>query len=239
MSDISIHCGDFIQLSDLVAGVDLVICDLPYGMTKNEWDVAVDLDSMWKFYRKVCKPNAMILLTAIQPYAAELIMSNRSGFRYEWIWEKSQPTGHLNAKRMPMRAHEHVLVFCNGKPSYRPIKTNGHARKVATEKHRAKCKKTTNYCEFGLHSYDSTERFPRSVIKFPTDKQKSSIHPTQKPVALIEYLVRTYSDPGSLVLDNCMGSGTTGVACRNLSRRFIGIELNESIFRSAKERLSL
>lgn len=231
--------GDCLDFSGKIPPADLVVADLPYGATKNGWDKIIPFNLLWEFLRNSCSPDAMLVFTATQPFASRLVLSNERDFCYDWVWEKSQPTGHLNARRMPMRAHEHILVFAFGKPVYYPIKTTGHPRKVSTSAHKKNCKQTSNYGEHGLTSYDSTERFPRSVIKFPTDKQWSKIAPTQKPVSLMEYLVKTYSREGHTVLDCCMGSGSTGAACRNTGRSFVGIEKDLSMFEAAVIRLGV
>lgn len=217
--------------------VDMVMADLPYGTTQNKWDSVIPLEPLWEQYRRACKPNAAIVLTAIQPFTSVLVTSNLKEFKYDWCWEKGAASGHLNVKSMPLRAHESVLVFSAGKVLYNPQKTSGHARKIARNVDRA-TKLSDNYgSQKGVTSYDSTERYPRSVQRFSMDKQKSALVPTQKPVALFEYLVRTYTNEGQTVLDNTMGSGTTGVACNNLNRRFIGIERDEQYFKIAKARI--
>lgn len=217
--------------------LDMILCDLPYGTTKNHWDSVIPLDQLWAHYVRIAKPNAAIVLTAQTPFDKVLGVSNLPWLRYEWIWEKTSATGHLNAKKMPMKAHENVLIFYQKLPVYNPQKTTGHARKVSTAEHKRNSKRTTNYGEHGLTSYDSTERYPRSVQVFASDKQKSKRHSTQKPVKLMEYLIKTYTNEGDVVLDNCMGSGTTGIAAQNLNRKFIGMELDEEIFADAVERL--
>lgn len=228
--------GDCLQLmSEIEDGsIDMVLCDLPYETTRNEWDFQVHLPALWEHYRRICR--GAIVLTAQTPFDKVLGASNLQMLRYEWIWEKTHPTGHLNAKKAPMKAHENVLVFYKALPTYNPIKTTGHPRKTAVKRQDL----TPNYGkqEFAPIPYDSTERYPRSVLVFPSDKQRSKLHPTQKPVALMEYFVRTYTDPGDTVLDNCMGSGTTGVACRSTGRRFIGIEKNPTYFAIAQQRLA-
>jgi site-specific DNA-methyltransferase (adenine-specific) len=213
--------------------VDLILCDLPYGTTRNKWDSVISLPDLWREYLRLAK--GPIVLTAQTPFDKVLGVSNLDMLRYEWIWEKTEATGHLNAKRAPMKAHENVLVFYDKNPTYNPQKTTGHVRKSSTKRKDA----TTNYGEqnIGEIPYDSTERYPRSVVVFPKDKQKVSLHPTQKPVALMEYLIRTYTNPGDTVLDNCMGSGTTGVACTNTGRNFIGIEMDEKYFSVAQTRI--
>lgn len=216
------------------ASVNMVLCDLPYETTRNEWDFEVHLPALWAHYRRICK--GAIVLTAQTPFDKKLGVSNLRMLRYEWIWEKTHPTGHLNAKRAPMKAHENILVFYEKLPTYNPIKTTGHVRKASVKR----VDLTPNYGkqDFAPLAYDSTERYPRSVLVFPSDKQRSSLHPTQKPVALMEYLIRTYTNPGDTVLDNCMGSGTTGVACLRTGREFIGIEKDAGFFQIAERRLT-
>ena len=166
-------------------------------------------------------------------------MSNPKWYRYDWVWEKTQPTGFLNAKKIPMRAHEQILVFYKKQPTYNPQKTTGHQRKVSSAEHKKNCKMTTNYNEHALHTYDSTERYPRSVIKFAKDVQKSAMHPTQKPLALCEYIIKTYTDEGDIVLDNCIGGGTTAEACVKTGRKYIGFETEKQYYDLACERVKL
>ncbi len=241
--------GDCLDLMKNIEdkSIDLILCDLPYGTTKCKWDSIVDLDLMWKQYIRIIKDNGAILLTAQTPFDKVLGASNLKMLKYEWIWEKTQATGHLNAKKMPMKAHENILVFYKKLPTYNPIKTKGHKRKVSSKKNRDAAINRTNALNSYLYNkqdttnnkgYDSTERYPRDVLKFSSDKQKESYHPTQKPLALMEYLILTYSNSGDLVLDNCMGSGTTGVACKKLNRNFIGMEMDDSYFEIAKNRIN-
>lgn len=217
--------------------VDIILCDPPYATTQNKWDSLVGLPLMWEQLKRVTKPNCAIVITSQTPFDKVLACSNLEMLRYEWIWEKTTATGHLNAKRMPMKAHENILVFYTRLPTYNPQKTFGHERKVSSAEHKVSCVETSNYGSHGLTSYDSTERYPRSVQVFPTDKQKSTLHPTQKPVALMEYLIKTYTNEGETVLDFTFGSNTTGVACKNLSRKYIGIEMDEAYFNIGKERI--
>ncbi|WP_051062114.1 DNA-methyltransferase [Acinetobacter sp. CIP 102129] len=214
--------------------VDMILCDLPYGTTCCSWDAVIPFEPLWAEYERVIKPNGAIVLFSAQPFTAVLATSNLKLFRYEWIWEKPAATGFFNAHFQPLRAHENILVFYKAKPTFNPIKTFGHERKTAKRKdigseHYGK--------QVNIKSYDSTERYPRSVQLFSSDKQKSNFHPTQKPVALCEYLIRTYTNEGETVLDNTMGSGTTGVASINTGRRFIGIEKDTGYFATAKIRL--
>lgn len=204
--------------------IHAVIADLPYGKTKNDWDSVIDLDRLWVQYKRVIKDNGIIILFGQDKFSAKLMLSNEKMHRYNIIWEKTTPTGHLNAKRMPLRSHEDILIFYKKLPTYNPQKTTGHPRKVSTAKHKRNSKKTTNYGEHGLTSYDSTERYPKSVWTFATDKQKQSLHPTQKPELLLEEIVKTYTNENDIVLDNTAGSGTTGFVCRKLKRHYIMIE---------------
>lgn len=203
--------------------VDMILCDLPYGTTRNKWDSIIPLEPLWEQYERVIKDNGAIVLTAQTPFDKILGMSNLELLRYEWIWEKTSATGHLNAKKMPMKAHENILVFYKQAPTYNAQKTLGHMPVHAYTKHQDD---GSNYgrTKIGISGGGSTERYPRSVLTFPTDKQKLSLHPTQKPVALFQYFIRTYTNPGELILDNCIGSGTTGEASLLEKRNFIGFE---------------
>ncbi len=231
--------GDCLErMKEIESGsVDMILTDPPYGTTACKWDSVIDLPPMWEQLKRVIKPNGAIVMTACQPFTSVLTCSNLPMFKYSLVWEKTTATGHLNAKRMFMRAHEDILVFYKKPPTYTPQKTTGHTRKVSSAASKVNCLKTQVYCEHGLTSYDSTERYPRSVIKTSTDKQKSKLHPTQKPVSLMEYLIKTYTKEGEIVLDFTMGSGTTGVAAKNLQRDFIGIEMDEGYFNIAKDRV--
>lgn len=229
--------GDCLErMKEIESGtVDMILCDLPYGTTCCSWDAVIPFEPLWEQYERVIKENGAIVLFAAQPFAAVLATSNLKLFRYEIIWEKPSATGFLNAKKQPLRAHENILVFYKSQPTYNPQKTFGHERKTAKRKdigseHYGK--------QVNIKSYDSTERYPRSVQVFSSDKQKQALHPTQKPVALCEYLIRTYTNEGETVLDNTMGSGTTGVACVNTGRSFIGIEQEKKYFDIAQERIA-
>lgn len=235
---IDLHLGDCLEVMKQIPdkSVDAIICDLPYGTTQNKWDSVIDLNLLWGQYKRICK--GAIVLTAQTPFDKVLGVSNLKMLKYEWIWEKTAATGHLNAKKMPMKAHENILVFYENLPTYNPTMTHGHKRKVSSKEHKRNSNFTNNLGKHCHADYDSTSRYPRSVQIFSTDKQKSALHPTQKPVALMEYLVKTYTNEGDTVLDNCMGSGTTGVACKNLNRNFIGIEQDANYFEIAKGRIN-
>ncbi len=217
--------------------IDMILCDLPYGTTQNKWDSIIPLDKLWEQYCRVIKDNGAIVLFAQTPFDKVLGCSNLKMLKYEWIWEKTSATGHLNAKKMPMKAHENILVFYKKLPTYNPQKTTGHTPVHSYTKHQDD---GSNYGKtlIGISGGGSTERYPRSVQVFKTDKQKEALHPTQKPVSLLEYLIKTYTNEGETVLDNCMGSGSTGVACINTNRNFIGIELDDNYFNIAKNRIN-
>ena len=223
-----IYLGDCLKLMPQVIkdkSIDMIFCDLPYGTTQCKWDSVIDLDKLWSEYKRVIKDSGVILLFAQTPFDKVLGASNLQMLKYEWIWEKTSATGHLNAKKMPMKAHENILVFYNKLLTYNPQKTTGHKRKVSKAKHKTNCKESEVYNKGQkLTTYDSTERYPRSVQVFASDKQKSKLHPTQKPLVLIEYMIKTYTNKGDLILDNTCGSGTTGLGAKNLGRNFIMME---------------
>lgn len=237
MSLYTLHLGDCLDVLKTIpdASVDLILADLPYGTTMCHWDSVIPMEKLWPEYKRVIKPAGAIVLTAMQPFSSMLVASNPAMFRYEWIWEKGNATGFLNAKKQPLRAHESALVFYNKQPTYNPQMTTGHKRKTTR-------RRTVDSDCYGkaiqLTEYDSTTRYPRSVQFFSSDKQRGSYHPTQKPVAWMEFLVKTYTNEGDVVLDNTMGSGTTGVACMRTGRHFIGIENEEPMFTIATDRLS-
>jgi site-specific DNA-methyltransferase (adenine-specific) len=209
--------------------IDLVLCDLPYGTTQNKWDAVIPFPELWAEYKRISK--GAIVLTAQSPFDKVLGASNLDMLKYEWIWRKDAGTGFLNAKKAPLKDHENVLVFYDKPPTYNPQMRTGFKP--------YKCKKggeTSNYNASGIVTTESNgDRYPLTVIDFPRDKDK--VHPTQKPVALMEYMIRTYTNEGDKVLDNCMGSGTTGVACANTGRHFIGMEMDEKYFSIASERI--
>ncbi len=234
----TLYHGDCLEILSYVEdnSVDLVLCDLPFGTTNCKWDSVIDLGKLWNHYAFITKPNAAILLFAQVPFNIILGQSNLKDLRYEWIWEKTTATGHLNANRMPMKAHENIMVFYNSLPTYNPQKTTGHTPVNSYTKHQDDGE-IYGKTQTGVSGGGSTERYPRDVLVFPTDKQKSALHPTQKPVKLLEYLIKTYSNEGDIVLDNTMGSGSTGVAAANTGRQFIGIEQDEKYFKISKDRI--
>lgn len=237
---ISLNEGDCLELMKNIPdkSVHLILCDLPYGTTNCKWDSIIDLPQLWGQYDRIIKDNGVICLTAQTPFDKVLGASNLKLLRYEWIWEKTQATGHLNAKKMPMKAHENILIFYKNTPTYNPQKTKGHDRKVSTAHHKRNTNTGLIYgkCD-SFSDYDSTERYPRSVQVFSSDKQKLNLHSTQKPIALIEYFIKTYSNEGDVVLDNAVGSGTTPVGCVNLNRNCIAIDIEPSFYQISKDRI--
>lgn len=232
------HADCFEIFPEIPTGsVDAIICDLPYGTTHCTWDSVLPLNALWEAYKRIIKPTGAILLFGSEPFSSMLRMSNLAWFKYDWIWDKVQASGFLNAKKQPMRVHETISVFYKKQCTYNPIMTTGHQRKVSN---RSKGKFSDVYNATQQETtYDSTERYPRSIQVFAKDTQTQALHPTQKPEALLEYLVLTYTNDNDLVLDNCMGSGTTGAACKTLGRNFIGIEKDPKYFEVARQRILL
>ena len=219
--------------------IDMILCDLPYGTTQCSWDSIIDLSKLWIEYKRIIKPNGAIVLTAQSPFDKVLGASNLEMLRYEWIWEKTHATGHLNAKRMPLKAHENILVFYKKLPTYNPQKTTGHKAASGYTKTVKTQNKTEVYGKVKkeIVGKKQTDRYPRSVLLFPSDKQKECLHPTQKPLSLMEYLIKTYTNEGELILDNCAGSGTTGLAAKNLKRNYIMIENDKKNYQICLKRL--
>lgn len=211
------------------ASVDMILCDLPYGTTQNKWDAVIPFKPLWEQYWRVARPGAAVVLTAAQPFTSALVMSQVDRFRYDWIWEK-EPSGNLNAKRMPMAAHESVLVF--GNPTYRPQGLRPTLRKRGASDN----SRTENYGAQAARAYEQTVTgYPSTLLSVAKDREK--IHPTQKPVALFEYLIRTYTDEGMTVLDNCSGSGTTAIAAERTGRNWICIERDPEYFARSAARI--
>jgi len=198
--------------------IDMILCDLPYGTTQNKWDSVIPLDILWVEYERIIKDNGVIVLTAQTPFDKILGSSNLKSLKYEWIWKKTHGTGHLNAKKMPMKNHENILVFYKSLPIYNPQMTAGKPYDVVYSTHSSNYGKQKD----NVRTINAGERYPLSIQEFKYDKDK--LHPTQKPVSLFEYLIKTYTNEGYTVLDNCAGSGTTGVACKNTNRNYILIE---------------
>lgn len=227
----SLYEGDCLKiLPGLPAkSVDLVLCDLPYGTTQNRWDSIIDLDRLWKEYHRILKPNGAVVLTSQGIFTARLILSNEAWFKYKIVWEKSKPTNFLNAKRQPLRKHEDVCVFYGKPPTYNPQMRAGTAYDKGIRKNQL----SGSYGDFQpAHVRSDGERYPADIVYFKTaesEPERNVWHPTQKPVALGRYLVRTFSNEGDVVLDNAFGSGSFLVAAATEKRRFIGIERNEEV----------
>ena len=209
--------------------IDMILCDLPYNTTKMKWDNMIPLEPLWTQYKRVIMQNGAIVLFGREPFSSKVRLSNEEMYKYDWIWEKSKATNFLFAKQMPLIAHEDIMVFYNRLPTYNPQKTIGKPYNKGIEK-RTKIEAVGKIGNGNLIINESGDRNPRSVIYFRTAESEGKFHPTQKPVALLEYLIKTYTDEGMLVLDNTMGSGSTGVACVNTNRKFIGIEMDEKYY---------
>ena len=237
-----IYLGDCLELMPKHIddnSIDMIFCDLPYGTTKCKWDSVIDLPKLWSEYDRVIKDNGVILLFAQSPFDKVLGASNLNLLRYEWIWEKTKATGHLNAKKMPMNAHENILVFYKNLPTYNPQKTSGHK---PVNSYTKSIKEGTAdgevYGKTGVVSGGgNTDRYPRSIQVFASDTQKSKLHPTQKPLSLIEYMIKTYTNEGDLILDNTCGSGTTGLGAKNLNRNYIMMEQDPEYYETACKRV--
>ena len=242
MNQIQIKQGDCLELMKEIPdkSIDMILCDLPYGTTQNKSDIIIPFDKLWNSYERIIKDNGAIVLFAQGVFYVDLINSNRKLFRYDLIWDKVLTSGFLNAKRMPLRQHEQIAVFYKKLPKYNPQFTSGKPLHSKGKTYKDKPIVNQNYGVF--HTADdsragSTEKYPTSILKFQKPHPSISVHRTQKSVELLEWLINTYTDEGETVLDNCMGSGSTGVACINTNRNFIGYELDEHYFQIAKERL--
>jgi len=219
--------------------VDMILCDLPYGITaRNKWDIVIPFEPLWEQYLRVTKKNAAIVLTAVQPFASRLILSNEAMFRYDLVWKKNTKSGFLNAKKMPLRSHEQILVFYQKLPIYNPQKTTGHkltSHRINNSDYGNNYGKTKK----GISCGGNTDRYPESIIYYPSVPHniKDKVHPTQKPVGLFEYLIKTYTDEGMTVLDNCAGACTTAIACNNLGRNWICIEKEQEYYDAGIKRI--
>ena len=214
--------------------VDMILTDPPYGTTACKWDSVIPLEPMWGQLKRVIKPNGAIVMTASQPFTTTLIASNIKMFKYCWTWQKSNLTGYLNSKKQPLKCIEDICVFYKKPPTYNPQKTKGmpYDKGLCSNK-------TENYGkQYQVRSKNkSGDRYPKNILNIKNVHRANSLHPTQKPVALMEYLIKTYTNESETVLDFCLGSGTTGVACQNLNRDFIGIEMDDHYFQVAKDRI--
>lgn len=230
-------------MKDIPAGsVDAIICDPPYGTTACKWDSVIPFESMWEQLKRIIKPNGAIVLFSSQPFSSALVMSNPKMFRYEWVWVKNTQTGMMCAGKSPMKKHESILVFCNGTPTFNEEKVLGSfvSQNHSKKGYKYKNKTSSLYNVEGGVDFHWEEFVHANTVLLCNvvgNRDKTKCHPTQKPVALMEYLIKTYTNEGETVLDFTMGSGTTGVSCKNLNRNFIGIELDEEYFGKAEERI--
>lgn len=211
--------------------VDMVLCDLPFGVTaRNKWDQIIPFDKLWEQYKRIVKDNGAIVLNSQQPFTSQLVMSNPNMYKYTWIWSKSQVSGFLNAKKQPLREHEDILVFYKKQCTYNPQMIKGKMQLKNTGGN------SSNYNNFEAQPHYSDEYYPKTILNFPLQRFKNG-HPTQKPVELCEYLIRTYTNENEIVLDNCMGSGTTAVAALMANRKFIGFEKESEYIEMSNQRI--
>ena len=232
---IELYKGDCLELMKNIPdkSIDMILCDLPYGTTACKWDTVIPFEPLWEQYNRIIKNNGAIVLFGSEPFSSKLRMSNLKMYKYDWVWDKITARGHLVAKYRPMQQTENISVFSKSKTNYYPIMIDRPSDKIQITR---ECKRTEimggTKKQMELKKYDKW--FPKTLLTFKTER---GYHPTQKPVALLEYLIKTYTNEGEMVLDNCMGSGSTGVACVNTSRDFMGIELDENYFNIANERI--
>lgn len=244
---IKLFNGDCLECMKMLddKSVDMILCDLPYGVTKVKWDTRIPFEPLWEQYKRIIKPNGAILLFSTQPFTTDLICSNRKMFRYEIIWEKTQKTGFYNANKMPLKGHENILVFYKHLPTYNPQKYIVERKDIGRVRNK-KADRCVLYGHVNAQDWTETgERYPHDVVHFSNwngalfgNSSKATKHPTQKPVPVLEYLIKTYTNEGETVLDNCMGSGSTGVACVHTNRKFIGMELDPHYFEIASKRIN-
>jgi site-specific DNA-methyltransferase (adenine-specific) len=237
MEEIDLRLGDCLEVMQTIPNksIDAIICDLPYGTTACKWDSVIPFEPLWGAYKRIIKDNGAIVLTAAQPFTSALIISNIKWFKYCWVWDKANPTGFLNAKKQPLRQTEDIVVFYDKLITYNPqMEIRGKPRIKGGYN---KLYGSENYGKFYNSCSKNNLYYPTNLLKVSNAHKKGKVHPTQKPVELMEYLVKTYTNQNDIVLDNCMGSGTTGVACKNLGRNFIGIEQDPNYFEVAKARI--
>jgi site-specific DNA-methyltransferase (adenine-specific) len=215
--------------------IDMILCDLPYGTTQNKWDSVIALDPLWKEYKRIIKDNGAIVLTSAEPFTSKLIQSNLSNFKYKWVWDKANPSGFLNAKKQPLRVTEDVLVFYKKQCTYNPrMEVRGAPRKKGGY---IKPNGSDNYGSYEDSVSVNNEYYPTNLLRISNANRSEKVHPTQKPVALFQYLIETYTNPGMTVLDNCIGSGTTAIAALRTGRQFIGFETEPAYVEIANKRI--
>lgn len=227
------HGDCLVGMSRVETGsVDLVLCDLPYGTTNCAWDSVIPFEPLWEQYQRIVKPRGALVLFAAQPFTTALINSARKLFRYDLVWEKTSPAGFANSHKQPLRSHEQILVFYKRQPTYNPQGLVKLEKPIVRRGSRG----GSVYRSMSGESVQQYTNYPRSVLHYP-NRAERRYHPTQKPVALLEYLIRTYTNQGEMVMDNCMGSGSTGIACLNTERRFVGFEQDAAYFEIARQRI--
>lgn len=241
-NSIQLYQGNCLEVMKQIPdnSVDMILCDLPYGCTQSKIDVQIPFEPLWEQYERIAKDNAAIVLFAQGLFFVDLVQSNRKMYRYDLCWDKILTSGFLNAKRMPLRQHEQIAVFYKKQPAYNPQMRIGKPLHSKGKSYKDKEATNNNYGEFKLMHDEragSTEKYPTSIVRFQKPHPSKALHQTEKPVALLEYLIKTYSNEGDVVLDNCMGSGSTGVACVDTGRTFIGIELDEKYYKIAENRI--
>ena len=244
IDNITLWQGDCLNLMCEISdkSVDMILCDLPYGTTQNKWDSVIPFDLLWEQYNRIIKSNGVIALFGSEPFTSKLICSNINNFKYNWIWQKNKCTGFLNAKKQPLNDNETISVFYKKQCTYNPQMTKAekvYTRGLVIRDKEKGIQQSDNYGEQkSFYQVDNGLRYPKRIQYFNNNDTQNQLHPTQKPVALLEYLIKTYTNKNEIVLDNCMGSGSTGVACVNTDRKFIGIELDDTYFEIAKERIN-
>jgi site-specific DNA-methyltransferase (adenine-specific) len=233
---IKLYNGDCLEVMKDIQdkSIDMILCDLPYGTTACKWDAVIPFEPLWEQYNRIIKDNGAIALFGSEPFSSALRMSNIKHYKYDWVWDKVKPNGHLVAKYRPMQRNENISVFGKNKINYYPI--------MIDRKRPTKSKEYSRTEIMGGTTTDNNgkvlnKKYPQNILVYSNASQKNKLHPTQKPVALLEYLIKTYTNDGDTVLDNCMGSGSTGVACVNTKRKFIGIELDNTYYKVAKDRI--
>jgi len=243
MSNIQLFNGDCLEVMKQIPNesIDMICCDLPYGTTQNKDDIIIPFEPLWNEYERIIKENGCIALFAQGLFYVDLVNSNRKLFRYDLVWDKVLTSGFLNAKRMPLRQHEQIAIFYKKLPIYNPQFTEGKPLHGKGKSYMNKELKNQNYGQF--HAIEdlrkgSTEKYPTSILRFPKPHPSVAKHRTEKSIECLEWLIKTYTNEGNIVLDNCMGAGSCGIACKNTNRDFIGIELDENYFNIAKERIN-
>lgn len=243
MDRYKLYNGDCLEVMKNIPdkSVDMILCDLPYGVTaRNKWDTVIPFDELWNQYNRVIKDNGAMVLFAQGMFMADLMQSNRKMWKYNLVWDKVLPSGFLNAKRQPMRNHEDICVFYKKQPTYNPQMWEGkecHSRGKAVGINQEEFSRNTNYGKLKAVETKGDLKYPKSILSFQKPHPSTSVHPTQKSIECCKWLIKTYTNEGDTILDNCMGSGTTGIASLNTNRRFIGIELDKNYFEIAKERI--